>query len=361
MGKVFQRYLLAGFIFQSVVIGGGYGTGRELAEFFLPHGPMGGLLGMVVAMAVWGVVLAVTFEFARQTGSYDYRTFFKNLLGRFWVLFEIIFILEIIIALSVVGAASGELFSEAFGVPKIGGTILLLASVIILVFYGSKAIEGFLSVWSLLLYAVYAVFLTIVLTRVGGTIAENLAQAPVSNGWIIDGVRYAGYNLAVIPAVLFVVTHLETRRQAVLSGLFAGVIAIVPAIFFYLGMSAYYPEIADAPVPATYMLGALGVIWLSIIFKIMLYGTFVETGSGLIHAVNERIAINAKERGVELSRLIRPAVALILLVVSVFLATKVGLIELVSKGYGLLTYAFILVYIIPIMTLGLYRITRRSA
>ena len=32
---LFNKYLLPGFIFQSLIIGGGYGTGRELVEFFL--------------------------------------------------------------------------------------------------------------------------------------------------------------------------------------------------------------------------------------------------------------------------------------------------------------------------------------
>ncbi len=31
----FQRYLLPGFIFQSAIIAGAYGSGRELAEFSL--------------------------------------------------------------------------------------------------------------------------------------------------------------------------------------------------------------------------------------------------------------------------------------------------------------------------------------
>ena len=47
----FQRFLLPGFAFKAVVIGGGYATGRELAEFFLPSGPWGGLAGMVVTQA----------------------------------------------------------------------------------------------------------------------------------------------------------------------------------------------------------------------------------------------------------------------------------------------------------------------
>ena len=49
-----KKYLLPGFVFQSIVIGGGYGTGRELVEFFLTEGPAGGYLGMLVATVVWG-------------------------------------------------------------------------------------------------------------------------------------------------------------------------------------------------------------------------------------------------------------------------------------------------------------------
>jgi uncharacterized membrane protein YkvI len=48
----FQRLLLPGFAFKAVVIGGGYATGRELAEFFLPSGPRGGLLGILLATVI---------------------------------------------------------------------------------------------------------------------------------------------------------------------------------------------------------------------------------------------------------------------------------------------------------------------
>ena len=71
----FKKYLLPGFIFQSLVIGGGYGTGRELVEFFLLLGPKNGILGMIVSMIIWCVVLACTFELSRQFRSYDYRSF----------------------------------------------------------------------------------------------------------------------------------------------------------------------------------------------------------------------------------------------------------------------------------------------
>ena len=79
----FRLYLLPGFVFQSVVIGGGYATGRELVAFFFEVGPIGGMLGLLVSGLVFGAVLAVGFELARMTGAYDYRQFMKVLMGHF--------------------------------------------------------------------------------------------------------------------------------------------------------------------------------------------------------------------------------------------------------------------------------------
>ena len=78
----FKCYLVPGLVFQSVIVGGGYGTGREVVEFFLVHGPMGGLLGMLVSCLAFSLIMAVAFEFARVMKSYDYRAFFQALLGR---------------------------------------------------------------------------------------------------------------------------------------------------------------------------------------------------------------------------------------------------------------------------------------
>src|SRR5579871_6414781 len=104
-----QRFLLPGFAFKAVVIGGGYATGRELAEFFLPSGPLGGLLGMALAMLCWSVVCVLTFLLARATASYDYGAFFRHLLGPAAPLFDLVYASLMLIILSVFGAAAGEI------------------------------------------------------------------------------------------------------------------------------------------------------------------------------------------------------------------------------------------------------------
>ena len=104
-----NRYLLPGFAFKAVVIGGGYATGRELVEFFMPTGPVGGLWGMLLAMAMWSVICAITFRFAYAVGATDYQGFFRPLLGRFDIAFEIIYFGFLILVLSVFGSAAGAI------------------------------------------------------------------------------------------------------------------------------------------------------------------------------------------------------------------------------------------------------------
>ncbi len=126
----FKKYLLPGFVFQSVVIAGGYGTGREIIEYFLSYGPVGGILGMLLVTTVmWSICLAVTFEFSRKFQAYDYRTFFKILLGRFWFIFEIMYFILLFIVLAVIGSAAGVLLRDNFGLPYLFGALFMLAAV----------------------------------------------------------------------------------------------------------------------------------------------------------------------------------------------------------------------------------------
>lgn len=356
MSPKIQRYVIPGLVFQSVIIGGGYGTGREISEFFLSHGAVGGLLGMAVTALVWSVVLAIAFEFSRISKAYDYRAFFKALLGPVWPVFEIVYLLIVLLVLSVLGSAAGEMLSQAWGLPSAFGALALLMVVGFLAYLGGKSIERVLAGWSVLLYGVYAVFLVWTLTRFGGTIRENLVIGDVIGAWPLDGVRYAAYNLIALGAVLFVLPRLETRTQALTSGGLAGALGILPGVFVYLAMLSRYPGIEADAVPVLSVLQGLNSVWFYAIFQIVLFGTFIETGVGLIHAINERVAGVFIEKDKTFPNLARAIIALGFLTTAIFLASAVGIIDLIAKGYGVLSYAFIVIVILPLMSIGLYKI-----
>lgn len=356
MHSFFQKYLLPGLVFQSVIIGGGYGTGREIAEFFLKHGPVGGLLGMGVAALGWGLVLALAFEFARITKSYDYRAFFTALLGPFWRAFEVIYLAIAVLVLSVLGSASGAMLSSTIGAPPITGALLLLGAVGLLAYFGGKVVEGALAYWTILLSVAYAVFLIWVAATHGGAIADVLNSGGIAGAWHIDGLRYAAYNLIALGAVLFVLPYLETRKEAITSGFVAGTLGILPGVFIFLAMLALYPGIQQEPVPVLSLLSALNTLWFYLIFQIVLFGTFIDTGVGIVHAVNQRVESALVERKRALPHWARLAIAVGLLGSAIFLARAVGIIDLIAKGYGALSYAFIAVVVAPLATIGLFRI-----
>ncbi|HET7038903.1 MAG TPA: hypothetical protein VFH97_03390 [Gemmatimonadales bacterium] len=351
----FNRLLLPGFVFQSVVIAGGYGTGRELVEFFLTLGPRGGLLAMLVATLTWSAVCAVSFEFARAVRGYDYRRFFRELLGPGWVLFEICYVALLAVVLAVIAAAAGSMLRETFGLPYGVGVAGITAAVGWLVFAGSRAIERALAFWSFVLYAVYVVFFVWSLRQSGGTGSALAGDA--AGGWLVGGLKYAAYNVAVIPAVLFTIRHAAGRRDAVVAGVLAGPIAMIPGLLFYLAMVPHYPGIVDLAVPATYLLGLLDARWFLIAYQVMLFGTLIETGTGMIHAVNQRVAHAFAERSRTLPRWVRPVLAVVLLLAATALA-QLGLVALIARGYGTLTWAFLAVFVLPVLTWGVWRLWR---
>ena len=357
----FKKYLLPGFVFQSVLIGGGYGTGRELVEFFMTTGPVGGYLGMLVSTLIWGIVMGVTYELARSTRSFDYKSFLSQLLGKGWILYEILLVLTAILVVSVMASAAGELSEEALGISSTMGSVVMMILVAIIVFYGTALIERIFSVWSIALYIVYLILIIITWNVFSEEIGVATGQALGDASWFIGGVRYAGYNIAIVPALLYSVKHLETRKEALTSGMLGGLIGMIPALFIYTAMLSQYPEIVNQPIPANFLMYQLNIPWFNAIFQIILFGTFIETGIGYIHGFNERIAGWYEGKGMEMPSYMRVVVAAVVLVTAVFLASALGLIGLIADGYGIITWGFIVIYVIPIVTIGIYKITGTSA
>ena len=110
-------YVVPAAVFQSVLIGGGYGTGREAVEYVSQAGPMGGLLAVCCFFLAITLVLLVTFEFARTFQTFDYRHFFKELLGPAWFLFEILAVLLFLLVLAVVISAASTMAYDWLRIP----------------------------------------------------------------------------------------------------------------------------------------------------------------------------------------------------------------------------------------------------
>jgi uncharacterized membrane protein YkvI len=356
-GSWFQRYLLPGLAFKAVVIGGGYATGRELAEFFLPSGPQGGLLAILLAMVIWSAVCAVTFCLACVAASWDYRTFFKNLLGPLWVLFEAAYVLFIILILAVFGAAAGAIGAAVLGWSPIAGTCCLIVSISLVAAYGNASVEQLFKWVSIFLYAIYGVFVVLSLFAFGDRILVNLSIPMPRDGWVSGGLTYAGYNVVGAVIILPVLRHLGNTREALAAGMLAGPLAMIPALLFFICMIAYYPEIGNEPLPSDFLLRRLNFPAFHFLFQLMIFLALLESGTGCVHAINERVArAYAARNGRPLSKVLRLAITGTLLLGSIFLAARFGLVTLIARGYRGLAYVFLGVFVFPVMTLGVRKL-----
>ena len=350
----FKRFLLPGFAFKAVVIGGGYATGRELAEFFLPSGPWGGLLGMLLAACCWSIVCAATFLFARATGSYEYGGFFRSLLGPAWPLFDLAYACFVLIILSVFGAAAGAIGAAVFGWPQAAGTVGLVLGIAAVATFGSDSVERLFKYVTYFLYAVYAVFVVVAVFQSSQRIAANFAAPQTATGWALGGLTYAGYNVVGAVVILPVLRHLTSRKDALIAGLLAGPLAMLPAVLFYICMVAYYPAIGTATLPSDFMLTHLHVPVLHVVFQIMILAALLESGTGAVHAINQRLAGVLGARGRALSTFGRLLLSAGVLILSVFVATRFGLVALIARGYRALAYLFIAVYVAPLLLHGVW-------
>ncbi len=278
----FQRYLLPGFAFKAVVIGGGYATGRELAEFFLPSGPWGGVMAILLAMVIWSVVCVATFLFARATDSRDYRTFFRNLLGPFWIVFEGAYFLFIVLILAVFGAAAGAIGNALFGWPPIAGTLCFIArhrersrpSATPRSSGCSSGSRSF-STASMRCSSSWRS------ARSAIVIARSFALEVPTDGWALGGLTYAGYNIVGAVVILPVLRHLTSNRDAVIAGALSRAArddSGVPVLHLHGGvLPADRARDAAVGLPAA-------ADWICrlfhVLFQLMIFSALLESGTG---------------------------------------------------------------------------------
>ena len=360
MSPFIARYFVPAAVFQGVIVGGGYGTGREVVEFVSRHGPGGGIVACVVIAAGFAAVLAVSFMLAVSYRVRDYRHFLKLLLGPAWVLYEVLFIALLVIVLAVVGSAAGKALADGFGLPYASAVGVVLGAVLVCNYFGRGLVERALGTWTLLLMAGLVAFVVAVLSSPAPT-AVAAAPAPPLLDAARSGLQFAVYNSALIPVLVYCVAHLERRREALIAGVIAGLGGALPALLLHLCFMTRTPAVLAEPIPTWWLLEAIGARATLPLYFTLLAGTIVLTAVGVLQGVNERLDGWRTDRGcAPLSRRTHALVAAALVLVSLLLA-RFGIVELVARGYGLLAWGFLAVFTLPLLTRGILLVRQQGA
>lgn len=357
--ETWKRYLVPGFVIRTVLIGATYATGREVTEFFLRYGPMSAFVGLLITTTIYSLFCMLAFELARRFKVLDYKSFCEVYMGRWWFLYEFGFVFGVLLTLATIGAAAGEFAHGSFNVSPLVGSLVLMAIIGGLVYLGTEKLERFMSIWSIIFYSLYAIMVVIAVHNFFGIMRTKLVIEPVSWDAVIAAATYACFNCSILPVVIFVARHFQTKSDALIAGALSGPLLMLPGLALLIILIPFFPHVIDAPLPITLVLNALGIASLAVIVKIAIVIELAFNGAALLHGVNERIAKSMEDRGRKMPDYLRSLIALTALVFSAYVADRIGLIELVAAGFRYGAYAFLAIMILPLLTRGFWMLFPR--
>jgi uncharacterized membrane protein YkvI len=127
-------------------------------------------------------------------------------------------------------------------------------------------------------------------------------------------------------------------------------------------MMAFYPQIGAQALPSDFLLQKLNMPLFHVLFQLMIFLALLESGTGSVHAFNERVAhAYAARTGRELTKLARLSITGVVLLGSIFLAAQFGLVTLIARGYRALSYVVLAIFVLPVLTIGVWRLWRGRA
>lgn len=353
----FAKILLPGIILQSVLIGGGFATGREIVEYGGQFGANGWISGLAILVG-FSLLATLTFEACRQWEVYDYKSLLKKLIGKGWIAYEISYLILGILIIAVMASAAGEILNNTLGFNVWVGIVLIILLVGFLNYMGENFIASMKTVGTIALFGAYTLFGVSVFMNRSDQIAEvfsswNTSFTPEPAGILLliwTGITYVGYNLAVYPATFFTIKNIQTKKESITAGFIAGLLMTIPWFLTYVAIMAYYPsaDVLGASVPWLKMLEPFGATFV-VIFGIVVGWTLVETATGIIHAFIGRIDAEVFQKSKQYLSGSRKALISLVALVAAMLLAQVGIIDLIAKGYSYMAYAMIVFYGLPLL------------
>lgn len=351
-----KRVFLPGIILQSVLIGGGYATGREIVEYGGKFGAGGWISGLAIFFG-FSLLTFLSIEASRYWKVYDYKSLLNKLVGPGWIVYEVVYLLGAILTIAVMASAAGEILHQTLNFNKWVGVVLITVIVGFLNYKGEATIAKLETIGSIALFIAYFLFTFTVFTNKGNEIAKTfsdwdtsyLSQPPGLGILVWTGILYVGYNLGVFPASFFTFKDVHTRKESAIAAMISGLLMTIPWFLTYFAIMAYYPDksVLESTVPWLNMLAEFNPLLIAV-FGVVVGWTLIETATGMIHAFISRIETEAMAKGKSLQKITKAYISLAALIASLMLS-QVGIINLVAQGYSMMAYAMIAVYALPLL------------
>lgn len=343
IGQLFTPAL----VFFAVFSGGGFATGREIVEFILQYGNVAFYSLAIIGVSFF-ILIFLSIEIARKHKAYNYRAWAKVLLGKYWFIIDILFIILAAIAIAVVSSGASNLIREHISINLILCNVLIFIVIGFVIFFGESIIKLFSS-FSAIIFIAIAIYLFIKLIIYDDLeVTELMSTKPSNSKWLLGSFKYISYNVIVIPAILYSFKNITNRRDSLLVSIISSLCLVLPIGLILLILSKGFPEIISSELPLFDVLSSLGIQLLIMFYYIAFLITLLDTSLGLTHAINDRFLSQFQRLDSKKYRVILTFIILFF----ALLFSYFGIIDLIAKGYSTMSYLFFACCIIPILIVG---------
>lgn len=269
-------------------IGSGFATGQEVMQFFAAYGMsglIGALVGMLVFAALGAVLMGKGYEMQLEVQTSVFRYYCGKYIGTALEVFTVVFLFCVV---SVMVAGTGAVTGEYFGVsPEIGKVAMAVLCVLTVMLGLRHLVDVVGAIGPVITVFTILIGLLTLMNAGGWPAALTPAQTDAfwdlraTAGWwfgeyvLLDTAWFSGMLYAAcmvlggIPFLSGLGTRANSKKEAVLGGIFGGVFLMLSVIVIVLSMLCYPDAVVVREVPNLF-LAEQNAPLLALIFSLVL-------------------------------------------------------------------------------------------
>lgn len=228
MKNELNRIFQVAVVFIGTIVGAGLASGQEITEFFTAYGPLS-FIGIIVCgifyIAMGTIVSKISILYRLDSYSDVIKVISPNLLGKFT---GVITTLYLISSASIILAGSGALINQFFGIPKIIGSLIMIA---LAIFFLLRETEGLIEVNSFIVPTLFFTIITIIILYFlfcrDMLSLDFISQfEPRKKGIALSTILYAGYNTLCCLGVLVPLSNQTRKPKTMFYGVVLGAVGL---------------------------------------------------------------------------------------------------------------------------------------
>ncbi|MDR1018346.1 MAG: hypothetical protein LBM02_06555 [Lachnospiraceae bacterium] len=359
------RWFLAPFsvasIWFGIYIGPGFSGGAQLVSFFVAKSWLGVFIGPLITTTAAALICFFVLEYCRKFETYNFRTFYDHVYGKYRVFFANVKEFSAILACITISALSfatgGRLISQYTGLPFILCGIGTMAIIIFLILAGQSIV---LKSSSLITVALVILIAYIGIKGVGvawGGMSKYVEARTMNDTpfhvWV-QIILYINIMVAFVDAAIPASKgQIRTRRDSIITAVMGFCLVFFSTIMMNIIFAAGMPGVAGQDLPTLWsMENVIGAgSGIKFIYTALAYLAVLSTGAGYLYGMVERYQVPLNRLLKKSTLMQRRVIIVAILACLGFYFGRVGIPQLVTTAYGIIGKINIPLFELPFLVI----------